>query len=126
MLIVKHARINEPESTSLKGRARYFSGGEGSPVGVSAELRKGIYWTELRIFLAVARSKSFNKAAQELGISHPTVARAVRRLETAINTELLAAGARGVVLTPAGSRLARALEPVDAEIAKMMRRIAQA
>jgi DNA-binding transcriptional LysR family regulator len=50
----------------------------------------------------------------------------VRRLETAINTELLAAGARGVVLTPAGSRLARALEPVDAEIAKMMRRIAQA
>jgi DNA-binding transcriptional LysR family regulator len=87
----------------------------------------GLYWTELRIFLEVAKSKSFNKAAQELGISHPTVARAVRRLETEMNTELLlAAGAPGVVLTPAGSRLARALESVDAEIEKIMRRVAVA
>jgi DNA-binding transcriptional LysR family regulator len=85
----------------------------------------GIYWTELRIFLEVARSKSFNKAAQELGITHPTAGRAVRRLETQLNTSLLAAGARGVVLTPAGSRLARALEPVDAEIENIMRRIAR-
>jgi DNA-binding transcriptional LysR family regulator len=42
-----------------------------------------------------------------------------------MNTKLLAAGARGVVLTPAGLRLARALEPVDAEIEKITRRIAQ-
>jgi hypothetical protein len=71
----------------------------------------GINWTELRIFLEVARSKSFNKAAQELGVTDPTVARAVRRLEAELNTPLLAgAGARGVVLTPAGSRLERALE----------------
>jgi DNA-binding transcriptional LysR family regulator len=95
-------------------------------MGLSAAPRKGIYWTELRIFLAVANLQSFNKAAQELRVSHPTVARAVRRLETAMNTELLAAGARGVVLTAAGSRLARALEPVDAEIEKIMRRISAA
>jgi DNA-binding transcriptional LysR family regulator len=87
--------------------------------------RISIYWTELRIFLEVARSKSFNKAAQELGVTHPTVGRAVRRLESEMNTKLLAAGARGVVLRPAGLRLARALEPVDAEIAKVMRRIAR-
>jgi DNA-binding transcriptional LysR family regulator len=86
----------------------------------------GLYWTELRIFLEVARSKSFNKAAQELGVTHPTAGRAVRRLEAELNTPLLAgAGARGVVLTPAGSRLARALEPVDAEIGKIMRRFAR-
>jgi DNA-binding transcriptional LysR family regulator len=91
----------------------------------SSEPPRGIYWTELRIFLAVANSNSFNKAAEGLGISHPTVARAVRRLETLMNTELLAAGARGVVLTAAGSRLARALEPVDAEIAKIIRRVSR-
>jgi DNA-binding transcriptional LysR family regulator len=84
----------------------------------------GLYWTELRIFLEVARSKSFNKAAQELGITHPTAGRAVRRLETQLNTPLLAAGARGVILTPAGSRLARALEPVEAEMDRIMRRFA--
>jgi DNA-binding transcriptional LysR family regulator len=60
----------------------------------------GLYWTELRIFLEVAKSKSFNKAAEELGVSQPTVGRAVRRLETALNIKLLGAGARGVVLTP--------------------------
>jgi DNA-binding transcriptional LysR family regulator len=82
----------------------------------------GIYWTELRIFLEVARSKSFNKAAQELGITHPAVGRGVRRLESEMDTELLTAGARGVALTPAGSRLARALDPVDAEIEEIIRR----
>jgi DNA-binding transcriptional LysR family regulator len=85
-----------------------------------------LYWTELRIFLEVAKSKSFNKAAEELGISQPTVGRAVRRLETALNIKLLGAGARGVVLTPAGSRLARALESVDTEIEKIIRRVAVA
>jgi hypothetical protein len=54
----------------------------------------GLYWTELRIFPEVAKSKSFNKAAEELGISQPTVGRAVRRLETALNIKLLGAGAR--------------------------------
>jgi hypothetical protein len=44
-----------------------------------------------------------------------------------MNTELLlAAGVRGVVLTPAGSRLARTLEPIDAEIKKIIRRVAVA
>jgi hypothetical protein len=65
----------------------------------------GLYWTELRIFLQVARSRSFNKAGQELGTSHATVSCAVRRLEAELNAELVAAGARGVVLTPAGSPL---------------------
>jgi hypothetical protein len=39
-----------------------------------------------------------------------------------MNTQLLAAGARGAALTAAGSRLARALEPVDAEIERIIRR----
>ena len=51
-------------------------------------LAGGLDWTELRIILQVARSRSFNKAADELGVSHPTVARAVRRLETETGTAL--------------------------------------
>jgi Bacterial regulatory helix-turn-helix protein, lysR family len=49
-------------------------------------LAGGLYWTELRIILQVARSRSFNKAADEVGVSHPTVARAVRRLEIETGT----------------------------------------
>jgi hypothetical protein len=32
-------------------------------------LASGLYWTELRIILQVARSRSFNKAADELSAS---------------------------------------------------------
>lgn len=42
----------------------------------------GLYWTELRIFLEVAKEGSFHLAAHKLWVSHPTVARAVRRLES--------------------------------------------
>jgi hypothetical protein len=38
---------------------------------VSAEPLSGIYWTELRILLEVANAQSFNKAAQQLNVSHP-------------------------------------------------------
>jgi DNA-binding transcriptional LysR family regulator len=93
-------------------------------MGVRAEPLSGSYWAELRIFLQVARSKSFNKAGDQLGISHPTVARAVRRLEAEFHTELLIANARGAALTPTGSRLARALAKLDREIAEIARRIA--
>jgi DNA-binding transcriptional LysR family regulator len=50
-----------------------------------------LYWTELRIFLQVAKEGSFHLAAHELGISHPTVARAVRRLESDLHTALVVA-----------------------------------
>jgi len=85
----------------------------------------GLYWTELRIFLEVAEAGSFHLAAQQLGISHPTVARAVRRLETELHTTVVMAHPRGAVLTPAGERLAGVLAKVDAEIGKTVRRIAR-
>jgi DNA-binding transcriptional LysR family regulator len=59
-------------------------------MGVSAEPEKGIYWTELRIFLEVANAQSFNRAAQSLGLSHPTVGHAVRRLGEKLGTQLIA------------------------------------
>jgi DNA-binding transcriptional LysR family regulator len=85
----------------------------------------GLYWTELRIFLEVADAGSFHLAAHQHGVSHPTVARAVRRLESELHTALVNASPRGAVLTPAGARLAGALAKMDAEIAAVMRRVAR-
>ena len=84
----------------------------------------GTYWGELRIFLQVALSKSFNKAGAQLGISHPTVARAVRRLEAELNAELLVANSRGTSLTPVGVRLARAVARLDRNVAAIAQQIA--
>jgi DNA-binding transcriptional LysR family regulator len=68
------------------------------------------YWTKLRVFLQVAPARSLNKAAQQLGMCHPTVGRAVRRLEKTLRTPLLASSrARGVKLTQRGEQLARTL-----------------
>jgi DNA-binding transcriptional LysR family regulator len=89
------------------------------------EPASGLCWEELRLFLQVAEAGSFHLAAQELGISHPTIARAVRRLENDLSTPLLIAHPRGAKLTPAGARLAGTLAKVDAEIAAAMRRVSQ-
>jgi DNA-binding transcriptional LysR family regulator len=88
-----------------------------NPVSVSS-------WADMRVFLQVAYARSFNKAGKQLGTSHATVARGVRRLEATLRTQLLLAGARGIVLTPSGLRLARGLAKLDVAISDIIRRIA--
>lgn len=76
-------------------------------------LLSGQYWGELRIFAEVARAKSFNRAADRLGISQPTIARKVRRLQDLIGAQLFVATKNGVRLTQRGEELARALLAFD-------------
>lgn len=64
-----------------------------------------IDWGDLRIFLHVAETGSLSAAAKGLQLSQPTVSQRVRELETRLNTQLLARGPQGVVLTEAGQRI---------------------
>lgn len=59
----------------------------------------------LRAFEAAGRTGSMRKAASDIGISHTVVSRHVRSLETWIGWKLLAAGPRGVQMTPEGQSL---------------------
>ena len=61
--------------------------------------------TMLRAFEAAGRTGSMRKAANDIGISHTVVSRHVRSLEAWIGWKLLAAGPRGVALTPEGESL---------------------
>ncbi len=54
-----------------------------------AALLSGPYWGELRTFLAVAKAKSLNRAAEELGISRMTAAREVQRLHDVTGSQLV-------------------------------------
>ena len=76
-------------------------------------LLSGRYWAELRIFAEVAQAKSFNRAAERLGLSQPTIARKVRRLQDLIGAQLFVSTKTGVRLTERGEELAAALLILD-------------
>jgi DNA-binding transcriptional LysR family regulator len=60
----------------------------------------------LRAFAAVARRRSFSRAAEELFISQPAVSKHVASLESELGTQLVERRRRGATLTPAGELLA--------------------
>jgi LysR family transcriptional regulator, carnitine catabolism transcriptional activator len=59
----------------------------------------------LEVFCAVARSRSFTRAAEELHVSQPVVSRTVRELERSLGVDLFARTTRSVSLTPQGEEL---------------------
>ena len=76
-------------------------------------LLSGQFWGELRVFLAVAKTKSFNRAAEITNTSQPRVSRQVKRLQDIVGSQLFIATARGVKLTQKGEALAHALSKLD-------------
>src|SRR5438105_5735140 len=60
---------------------------------------------ELHAFLAVVRTGSFRKAADELCVTQAAVSRAVLRLEQELGQDVLHRTASGVALTPLGNKL---------------------
>ena len=73
---------------------------------------------QLRVFVAVAESSSFSRAADALALTQPAVSRNVTDLEQAMGLQLLHRTTREVELTEAGRLLlgsvARVLEDLDA------------
>jgi DNA-binding transcriptional LysR family regulator len=84
----------------------------GSPLD-DENLLSGQFWGELRVFLAVAKTKSFNRAAEITNTSQPTVSRQVKRLQDVVGSQLFIATASGVKLTQKGEALAQALSRLD-------------
>ncbi|WP_210482867.1 LysR family transcriptional regulator [Microvirga antarctica] len=73
----------------------------------------GQFWGELRVFLAVAKAKSFNRAADVLNTSQPTVSRQVKRLQDLMGSQLFVPTQNGVKLTAKGQALAQSLTLLD-------------
>jgi LysR family glycine cleavage system transcriptional activator len=70
-------------------------------------------------FEAAARHLSFSRAADELGVTHGAVSRAVRNLEDRLGVQLMIRATRSVRLTPIGAQLA-------AEVADVLEHLAAA
>jgi DNA-binding transcriptional LysR family regulator len=76
---------------------------------------------DLLAFLAVARERSFTRAAAKLGVSQSALSHTMRALETRLGVRLLTRTTRSVSPTDAGQRLLQnvrpRLEEIDAELA---------
>lgn len=71
---------------------------------------------DLAAFLAVARERSFTKAAAQLGVSQSALSQTVRGLEARLGLRLLTRTTRSVAPTEAGERLLRAIGPAFDQI----------
>ncbi len=60
---------------------------------------------KLEYFMALARERHFARAAEELGISQPTLSAAIRQLEDQLGVVLVNRGSRFQGLTPEGQRV---------------------
>ncbi|HFZ8993454.1 TPA: LysR family transcriptional regulator [Citrobacter freundii] len=82
-------------------------------------------FNELQLFLAVARERSFTRAAGKLGISQSALSHAIKGLEARLNIRLLTRTTRSVSPTQAGELILACLEPRIAELEQQLATILQ-
>lgn len=78
---------------------------------------------DLVAFLAVARERSFTRAAAQIGVSQSALSHTIRGLEARLGVRLLTRTTRSVAPTEAGERLLRTVGPhldgIDVELAAL-------
>ncbi|SFE15111.1 LysR family transcriptional regulator [Methylobacterium sp. 13MFTsu3.1M2] len=80
---------------------------------------------DLAAFAAVARHRSFTRAAAEMGLSPSALSHTMRVLEARHGVRLLARTTRSVALTPAGERLLRSVGPALEDVARGLDALAE-
>jgi DNA-binding transcriptional LysR family regulator len=73
-------------------------------------------FNDLLAFIAVARERSFTRAAAQLGVSQSALSHTIRALETRLGLRLLTRTTRSVSPTEAGERILRTVAPRFEEI----------
>src|SRR6267154_2289616 len=81
-------------------------------------------WSDLRIFLAIAREGTLGAAARKLGQSQPTMGRRLRALERAVGQTLFQRTGEGFVLTDEGAAVLSHAERIEEEALAFERRLA--
>lgn len=81
-------------------------------------------WSDVKIFLAIARTGTLGAAARALRLSHPTIGRRLRALEDATGQVLFQRTADGFVLTEEGTAILPLAEQMEDGALAMERRLA--
>lgn len=81
-------------------------------------------WSDIRIFLAIARAGTLQGAARATGQTQPTMGRRLRALEEAVGHALFQRTADGLVLTDEGSAMLGHAERMEQEALALERTLA--
>lgn len=81
-------------------------------------------WSDLRVFLAIAREGTLGAAARKLGQTQPTMGRRLRALEEAVGQTLFQRTAEGFLVTNAGASVLGHAERVEDEVLAFQRELA--
>lgn len=81
-------------------------------------------WSDLRIFLAIAREGTLGAAARKIGQAQPTMGRRLRALEKAVGHTLFQRTVDGLVLTDEGISALRHAERIEEEALALERGLA--
>lgn len=80
-------------------------------------------WSDLRVFLAIAREGSLGRAGRRLGQSQPTMGRRLRALEAAVGATLFQRSTAGLSLTDEGQVMLRHAEAMEGEALALEREL---
>jgi DNA-binding transcriptional LysR family regulator len=81
-------------------------------------------WSDLRIFLAIARTGTLGAAARQVGQTQPTMGRRLRALESDLGQVLFQRGSGGFVLTEEGAAVLVHAERIEQEAIAVERQLA--
>lgn len=81
--------------------------------------QQGLPWADVPFLLALARSKSFMAAAEELNVDRTTVARRLDRLESHLNKRIFERIAGALTLNPEGRRIVAIAERAEQELSEV-------
>ncbi|EJC69621.1 transcriptional regulator [Rhizobium leguminosarum bv. viciae WSM1455] len=81
-------------------------------------------WSDLKLFLAIARFGTLGSAARSLGLTQPTMGRRLRALETSLGQTLFQRTTDGFVLTDEGTAVFAGAERIEEEALAVERALA--
>lgn len=86
--------------------------------------KTGLEWSDLRVFLAIAREGTLGAAARRLSQTQPTMGRRLRSLEQSVGHKLFQRTQDGFVLTDEGTAVLDHAERIEDEALAIERRLA--
>ena len=81
-------------------------------------------WSDVKVFLAIAREGSLGGAARRIGQTQPTMGRRLRALEESLGQRLFQRGSAGFVLTEEGQSVLQHAQRIEEEALAIERRLA--